>query len=301
MQHGTGLKRDPKDSRDKKYDHLALATSLFDWEKGYDVEEELGFKLPTKDQGGSMSCVGQATATYAYVKNAFELKPVYRDKTQQHLDELSAKSVYSQISLGYGVGAYLRDGVKLLKSMGVVTEKDVPSYVNGRVPDEKFMIDRSWVNEELISKAKNLQASEYRVIHNITIDSIAAAIRDNQGLLMGVQGSNNGTWSNLFPLPPKTGEDRWGHAIYGGKARLINGKKYIGKKNSWGENVGADGWQWYGEEWFKEDFLFNPWVVVDQANLKWVHMIDKNGEARTFPTYFLRTIRYMEKLGFKLI
>lgn len=142
-QYGHGALKDTIDSRDYQQDHLLGVAGLFDWDKGYDIEEELGFKLPVKDQGQSYSCVGQATASLAYVMNAFELLPIYGSMTKEKLDELSAKGVYSKISHGLGKGASLRDGVKLLCDCGINTEKEVPSYEKELPPSEKFIFDRS--------------------------------------------------------------------------------------------------------------------------------------------------------------
>jgi len=92
---------------------------------GYDVEDELGIKLPTKDQKQVPSCVGEAAATLAYVINAFELLRVYGHGSvlKDHLQELSSKSVYSQIALGFDQGAYISDGAELLWIMELTLKK----------------------------------------------------------------------------------------------------------------------------------------------------------------------------------
>ena len=60
-----------EDDRDYKWSNVGSAIEPFDWEKGYDVEEELGFKIPVKNQGQSKSCGGQAFAYYAQVLEYF--------------------------------------------------------------------------------------------------------------------------------------------------------------------------------------------------------------------------------------
>jgi hypothetical protein len=290
----TGCIPDKIDERDFSYDHLALGSAPFDWEVGYDIEEEIGFSVPPKHQGSSFSCVGQASSALAYVKNAVELLPVFKEETKEFVDELSAKSIYSLISLGENRGAYLRDGVKTIVSRGINKEKDVKSYQDDKPPTEKFMLEKNWQTSLMDEKAKNFQGEEYRVIHAKNIDIFAQAIRDNHGLLAGFNGSNNGTWYSEFPVPPAITE--WSHAMYAGKARMIYGKKYIGCLNSWGTNAGKNGWQWFGEEWFEKGNVFNPWVLVDKRNLDLIWLLDRNGKPRAFPVYMVKTIRYLIEL-----
>jgi len=61
------VREDIPDPRDYQWGKdVGMATIPFDWDKGYDVEEEVSkvlgvpFKLPVKNQNGSSSCGGQA-------------------------------------------------------------------------------------------------------------------------------------------------------------------------------------------------------------------------------------------------
>ena len=78
---------DRVDNRDFKWDEIGFGTSPFDWQKGFDIEFELGTKLPTKDQDGSYSCGGQAWSQYAGVLEA---------TFSGTLEERSAKFFYAQ-------------------------------------------------------------------------------------------------------------------------------------------------------------------------------------------------------------
>lgn len=301
MQHNTGALIDQKDERDYKYDHIALGATPFNWVEGFDVEEELGFSVAPKDQGSNYSCVGQSFATYAYVLNALELLPVYMNAAVKHLPEFSAKSVYSQISLGHNRGAYLRDGARLIKSYGINAEKDVASYQDGKPGTEKFMRLKDWLTATLTAEARHYQSKDYRVINNTKdIDVYATAIRDNGGCVIGIRGSNNGTWYSL--RPQKSEKPTWAHAMYAGKVRMNGGKKEIGCLNSWGEKAGEKGWQWFGEEWFDGQSLFNPWTLIDKRNTNFVWLLDNNGQPRKLPTYFIKSIRYLiEKRNFNFL
>ena len=69
-----------------------------------------------------------------------------------------------------------------------------------------------------------------------------------------------GTWLSPFPKPPA--KRVWGHWLYAGKAKLIDGKKYIGVLNSWGIDTGEKGWQWIGEDYFKSGHVWYGWTQV---------------------------------------
>ena len=278
---GAGCLPDPIDIRDYIYRPLGVGAFAVDWVKGYDIESIVG-KIKPKNQFSSSACVGQATSYYVSVCERLETGK---------LDEISAKAIYSQITLGKGKGAYLRDGMKLIKEWGSVFENIVKSYRDNGTTDEDFMIDKSWKTEEIDKLAKVLQAKDYKLITGIGIDIFANAIKDGHGALMGVMGTNNGTWTSEFPQPPtlETPQNAlWGHALYAGKFKMINGKKYIGVINSWG-NVGKDGWQWLGEEWFADNgrWIFNPWTLIDKKNINDNNMRLVKSSNSTNTTVFL--------------
>lgn len=45
---------------------------------------------------------------------------------------------------------------------------------------------------------------------------------------------------------------------------MIDGKKYIGFLNSWGDTVGEKGWQFIGEDYFNSQYGFfdNPYIMT---------------------------------------
>ncbi len=257
----TGAEPDKLDARDLQYAEIALGACPFDWDAGYDIEKELDITIPFKMQGHSQSCVGQAFSYYAAVLNAVEVG-VYKD--------LSAKAIYSQIFLQNG-GAYIRDAANLLVDYGALEEYIVPSYENGNPPSECFVRDTSWKTEELKKLASILASKEYRsIIANANMETFATAIRDNYGIVGGVYGDNDGTWSTNEPQPPKN--LLWGHALYFGKA----GKDSLGKVYSHTKFLGHQGnrfsphrrWQKLRQNYFQNDFMFNPWTLVDKPNVE---------------------------------
>lgn len=277
-----GAVEDTPDDRDYFYE-LPLGASPItesEWNRGFDIEKELGFVMPKKNQFASLSCVGQAVSQYVAVKNTVETG-VY--------DEVSAKAIYSQIFLPQG-GAYFREGMSLIKDWGSLFEERLKSYRENGTTDETFMRDKSWKNAELDKVAKFLQAYDYKSITGYTIDIFAQAIRDNHGVLAGVTGTNNGTWYSETPLSPNPNTpqyDLWGHALYFGKFGKDSRGKWIASPNSWGLNT----WQkFYEDEWFLKknslggSWMFSPWTLQDKPNDNFMNtnvkvIKDKNSSA----------------------
>lgn len=259
MNNGTGAIRTPEDPRDFKYgQEIGYSTEPFDWDKGFDIEEKLGFKIKSKNQNGSFSCGGQAGAYYAQVMNG-----IY----DKEYTEKSAKFIYAPIFQGTG-GSSINDIMKRLINVGSADESLCPSYENGNPPTEPFMQAKEDITDEAIKNAKTDKSSAYAFVGK-NIDEIARAIRDNNGMIIGITGQDNGTWLSKFPKTPTLGGNLWNHWVYGGKAKLINGKKMIGFKNSWGD-IGESGWQWIGEEWLDWLWGLTTMVVLKEVESKFV-------------------------------
>jgi len=248
--------KDRFDSRDYQWDEVGGAISVpFDWSEGFDIEQELStvlkipnFKLTVKDQNGSYSCGGQAWSYLAEVLEALATG-TYEPR--------SAKYLYAQTYVPSG-GSRGRDNAEVYVNQGVARESALTSYKNGNPPDETFMERSVDITEAVRYNAKLAKASAYAQT-GTGIESVAIAIRTNAGVVLGIDGSNNGTWDSEFPVPPTAIE--WRHWVYCGKAKLINGKKFIGLINSWGKNVGVNGWQWIGEDYFKSN-VWSGWTHV---------------------------------------
>ena len=266
--YGTGAIPDSLDLRDRSYDEVVAGAPLLseeEWTRGFDIEQELDFKLPIKDQNYSQSCVGQAWAYYIGVLNLAEVK-TYK--------EVSAKAIYSQIHFPGG-GSYIREGAKLAVNWGALVENVVKSYENNKPPSEEFMIDLSWKNEKADGLAKVLKAKEYRVINNkSSMDLFAMAIRDNWGIVGGLNVGNSPTWRTNEPKPTTR---EGGHCLYYGKFGVDELGKYIATPNSWGwrgkDNLHPDGWQKLRQDYFSDLFQFNPWTLLDKPNVE-VNTVD---------------------------
>lgn len=273
MIYGTGAIRDSLDIRDYRYEGIAAASAPVDWNTGFDIEKKLNIKIPLKNQNSSSSCVGQGFSYYGAVLNAAETG---------YYQEQSAKAIYSQIQLGLpGGGASLRDAAALSVNWGAIQESIVPSYENGQAPSENFMRIKTWKTAETDNLAKTFQSKEYRTFSAAqNMEMFAQAIRDNFGVVGGVDGENNGTWSTNEPQPPK-GNPSWAHCLYFGKYGVDAKGKYVATPNSWGtrndkDSLHPDDWQKLRENWFQSTHMFNPWTLVDKINVTAISLDAQN-------------------------
>lgn len=240
----------PKDESVPLFKNIARDTAPFDWTVGYDIEDEVG-KIPSKDQGKSGSCGGQALSYLVGCKS---------DK----YEEKSAKFIYAPIAYPGG-GSIEPDLSKRVIEVGDSDEPLCVSYIKGKPPTEAFMATVDITDEAIENAIESIVGDRTYVSRNL--DSLAQAIRDNKGLVIGLCGENNGTWRSSFPEAPTTPMDntKWYHWLFVGKAKLIEGKKFIGVKNSWGNRIGDEGWQWIDVSHLP--FIFTSFTYTD-ASLK---------------------------------
>lgn len=250
MNKGFGYIKDIHDNRDYQAPEMFGAPAPFDWDKGFDVEEEIGIKLVVNDQGSSSSCVGQAKAKDREIKEYLDIKAYY---------PMSARSIYSRRTNKPGQGMQLREACDIEKYPGVARRADVPDYQN-----EADM--NSLLGVDLAPKSSSLSYLAFTFWNDI--DSLASYIRDYQGAMIAFDGLNNGTFYSEHPtFPVSASQVQWAHAVFAGKAKLVNGEKRVYFLNSWGESVGVKGWQYLTAEDLKYKDGYNPFyqgrVTVD--------------------------------------
>lgn len=286
-----GIREDIPDPRDYQWGRDVGSSAVpFDWTKGYDIEEvvkaKLGvpFKLPVKNQNGSSSCGGQAWAYLGQVLDTLN---------DLSTEEKSAKFIYAYTHIGVG-GSDGRTNCNLVISKGWGNEADCSSYEKGLPPSEAFMIDTASISAIAIQNAFKDRGLAYANVLDRDPDNIATAIRDNYGCVIGVTGTNNGTWRTTFPLAPTEFANSWNHWLYIGKCKMINGKRHFGILNSWGADVGDGGWQWLSEDYMSKFILGYPvvWAIftmVAKADViipppylftKILKLGDKNGDVK---------------------
>lgn len=269
---------DTYDRRDFQWSDIAGVVTPFDWEKGFDIETVLNRKIASKDQNGSYSCGGQAWSYYMAVIEAIH---------DGSYEERSAKFIYSQTFV-QGGGSAGRTNCDLLVKQGVCRESVLSSYENGKPPTEAFMTHLGDITDEARKDASLDKALAYAQV-GTDMEAVALAIRENKGVVLGVSGTNNGTWMSAYPQPPRNGDYIWNHWLYAGKVKTMNGKRFIGVKNSWGDACGENGWQWLSEEYFKTiinngSAIWSCWTITYNPNPNPV-----------FKHLFTQDLRYRER------
>lgn len=256
--YGTGAIPSAADERDYQWHEVAHGSAPFDWTVGYDIETKMPQVTPTKDQGQSGSCGGQAWAYYDAAIEALSTKT---------FEERSARFVYSQTFVPGG-GSDGRTNCDLVKNKGDAREFVFTSYQNGVPPTESFMETHSDITSVVLTDAAKGMALSYAMVPN-SVDGVAQAIRDSGGVVIGIRGSNNGTWLSPNPQKPESNlpaNEYWYHWLYAGKARINNGVKQIGVHNSWGLDVGEKGWQWIDADYFDGVNIWEVWSMVFNPN-----------------------------------
>lgn len=261
---GKGGIKDTPDSRDYPYSRIAGANLPFDWSIGFDIETKVGI-IPVKNQYSSLSCGGQAWASYSYAL----------DQTSR--EEKSAKFIYSQTHIGTG-GSDGRTNCNLCVSKGVSSETLCPSYLPDKTTTEAFMTTKGDISVSAYADATTNEELSYWNV-STDIGTVAQALRDNNGVVLGITGQNNGTWISSYPQTPIWGGNNgagalnqpvWNHWLYAGKTRMVNGKRYIGVLNSWGVSVGENGWQYLSEDYFNSGNIWACWVMLYNTQVKFI-------------------------------
>lgn len=259
-QFGKGGIKDTYDSRDYLWSEVGHGSMPFDWNKGYNVEDDLGFPLVVKNQGATSACGGFAWSYYGQVLDFL---------TDKEYQIKSPKFIYAQTYVTGG-GSDGRTNCDLVVKQGWGNEIDTPTFPTTGPITETFVENIKDITDIARQNALKDRALFYANV-SLDVDILAQAIRDNHGCIFGINGKNNGTWTSAFPLPPDTFSGSWNHWVYVGKVKKINGKKYFGILNSWGGEVGDNGWQWLSEDYINHTINNSPviwavWTLVARTN-----------------------------------
>jgi hypothetical protein len=242
------------DPRDYPYTPLEVAEAAapFEWQVGTGPDPALVQLLTIKNQGQSGSCGGQAFSYYGQ-----RLRAVYAGDMRSR----SAKYLYSQVYVPGG-GSSDRDLANLAIKQGFGLESDTPSMQGSFPPSESFMERPQDITALARIGAAKDQASFAYAFPTIDLESVAQAASACFGVVLGIHGTNNGTWLSAEPKPPKTSEDVWSHYMYAAQPQIYNGKKGLWCAQSWGTGAGLNGWQFIDEGYFASGAIWGAIVLI---------------------------------------
>jgi hypothetical protein len=253
--HPSGANQRRPDPRDYPFDarEVAQAADPFQWQVGTGPDPALVSLLAIKDQGSSGSCGGQAFSYYgARLRAAYASDPSAR----------SAKYLYSQVYVPGG-GSSDRDLATIAKNQGFGLEGDCPSYDGDQPPSEAFMERPQDITAIARIGASKDQATLAYSFPNFDIDSVAQAASACLGIVLGLYGTNNGTWLSPEPKPPVAADGApWSHYMYGVQPQIYNSKKGLWCPQSWGSGAGINGWQFLDEDYFAANAIWGAIVLI---------------------------------------
>lgn len=216
-----GLIKSPQDKRD------VLTSKISPEVKRYPKEYPMPFDLTVLDQKSTPHCVGFACAG---LKQDKEL----REKVSKIFDGHWIYKECKKIDNYDGDGTFLRAGMKVLQKTGAKPKSETNS--------------------------SPYKIGEYAQVDDISFEGIKKNIFLHGPILAGFYGSNEG-WKETHVRPPKSGENKWGHAVM-----LVGwGDNHIIGKNSWGKDWGAGGYFYFDASYLP----FEAWaIVIDAPNIK---------------------------------
>ena len=229
---------------------LGKAGIPFDWEKGYEVP----YIPPAKDQKVTSACGPFSVSSYKEVKNFIQ----NGSKTPK-----SPKFIYGFTHAPSG-GTSVYDLGKLITTKGVADESVCPTTP---VTEEELTRTDNITQEALDNALTDLSSAYGQVVALNDIETIAQAFRDHNGLILGVYGINNGSWTSENPQRPDGVINRWAHWMLVVKAGMYKGMKAVCVINSWGPGVGDKGLQWLTEDYFTSHNIWCAWSETEKDNV----------------------------------
>lgn len=242
------LKPDKQDMRDKIYYSSTI-------EKITSLPEEVDLRKymsPIVDQGELGSCTANAIVS--------GLREYLENISDEPYKQLSRLYLYwwerfIEDTVDEDSGAYLRDGMKVLKKLGASFESDYPYDIN------KF---REEPTPKAVLNGVSYTIDEYRRIKDL--DNLKIALTEKMPVVTGMKvyssfESEDVMKTGVVPMPDITKEQ-----LLGGHAVLAVGyndcKSEVIMRNSWGKDWGDNGYFYLPYKYFTDDnnYIIDMWV-----------------------------------------
>lgn len=246
---GLGAIRDRYDPRDKIFE----AERRFFAVGAIPAQVDLrNWCSPVRDQGQEGSCTGFAiTALREFLEikqgtpsSWVELSPAYEYYQERnlegHVNDCQA-------------GAMIRDGLKVLKNIGVCPEADDPySDQNCPVPSANANTDA----------ARFRISSYYRIT---TLGGLKQALAGGNGCVLGIEvyESFESPQNGHIPIPQPWEQLLGGHAVFCCGYQddpQYEGGGYLIAKNSWGTNFGDQGYIYLPYAYVRQPLMSDIWT-----------------------------------------
>lgn len=246
-----GLIPEPVDVRDWEYVPVGSVVAEFDARP---------FLLPVSNQGLSESCTAHAiNSLLQYVLSVqegvmpgdFRLSEAYQWYWHRLMEGRFPRNE----------GVYLRDGFKVIKNYGFVSQTHMGRFVSWTaVPSESALSAGAVARDLLVPRIKGY----YRVSQNTFRDAVLNGNLVVFGL--GVDDSFMSLNRSNYFYERLAGPVRFYHAMLVVGLLLIDGREWYVVRNSWGSGWGLNGYV-YVSRYFLEKHSFDCWTVASNGSV----------------------------------
>jgi C1A family cysteine protease len=233
--HSYGYLPDPKDERDFIYSIEAPV------ELPTEVDNRV-YTTPVRDQGNLGSCTGFSMTvglrefmTKVEGKYTTRFSPLYLYYKERELED----------SIDEDAGAYIRDGLKVLKNIGCCRESYWPYKV------EEFKTKPSVTADQ--NCLERYKIKSYTRLNNLI--QIKTALHNKQGVVLGftVYDSFEEIGDDgIMPMPKWNERKLGGHAVF--CVGYSDTNQWLIVKNSWGTEFGDKGYFYMPYEYVEKGF-----------------------------------------------